>query len=806
VSELAGAVRELVTKITFKTDTASLNRTKDAIENLKRSLQNLGGSLDSSLGNSLNNVRRNITRVSMSIRNLQRQMQNLNNFNGGGGNNSTSGLLNAIRNLRVNHADKVYIKGNIQGRGGSGGSGSGGGRGGDGGGGALGEVAAGIGLPVGMGKAAGILALGAGAASAVSTFMDFDATMSKVQALTGATGADMEKLTKTARELGATTQFSASQSAEAMTYLGMAGWGTSQIIGGMPGLLNLAAAGNVDLATTADIVSDGMTAMGYVAGQKIPNAYGVMVDSTTHFADIMAATSTNANTNVQMMGETFKYAAATAGALGYNLEDLGLATGLMANAGIKASMAGTALRSTMTRLVSPPKTAATALDALNFSATKSDGTLKSFREQIVELREKFKDLTDAEKAEYAQQIAGQEAMSGFLALMTASEQDFNKLTKAVDGSDGAAAKMAKTMQDNLSGSLKSPGSAAEESALKFGGLLEPAVRGVVDALTESITEGNNFFGTTDKLASFDFGNSNNLAEFEKRMQEYEKLAKENPIAAKFANLERSRRTAVQLHEAGQGNTTADLTKYEQMYSQAEEQDPQAVQILEVWNKLEEGGARIQAIFGDIEEIFSNLFSGATEGFENFAPLFGAATVIFESGLNDLSEAWNEIKEPVTESANLTGEVLVAAFGILSVIGGAAFKILAYVVKEVFAPALKFIIDVINRVLEKILSLRETGESAFKALSSAAETVSSAISGIIGTIKEVIDWFGNLINKSNEAADKSAANAGSVRNTSCTCNNSANINVSGYTPGATPQVVRDFYSTKQVRLREFWGKA
>lgn len=639
------AVRELVTKITFKTDNASLNRTKDAIENLKRSLQNLGGGLDSSLSNSLNGVRRNITQVSMSIRNLRRQMQGLGNIsvnpvrNTGGGNNhaaqnsSSAGLLNAIRNLRVGHADRVYIKGNIQGRNGGGGDNSpspNNPRGGNGGGG-LSEVGAGLGLPVGIGvggaAAAGILALGAGVTKAVNDFMDFDATMSKVQAISGATGEQMKELEKTARNLGATTQYSAKEAADGMTFLAMAGWKTEQIISGMPGLLSLAAASGEDLATVADIVSDDLT------------AFHMTADKAGHFSDVLAVASSNANTNVAMMGETFKYVGSVAGALGYSIEDSALAVGLMANAGIKSTMAGTALRSTMTRLIAPPKTAAAALDELGFSTTTSEGKLKSFREQIVELRGKFKDLTQAEQAEYAQQIAGQEAMSGFLALMTASEADFNKLANQVDHADGAAEKMAKTMNDNLSGSLKQFGSAAAEAGLKVGKFFEPAVRSVIDSMTEAIGKSDNFFSVVDKLAGFDFGSGKNLAEFNKRQKEYEKLAKENPMAARVAGWERSRRKAAQLHELGQGNSTASIERYNQTYSQVSAEDPQAIKMLWVWQQLEAQGERIGGLFGGLKDIFSNLFSGMLEGIEEFSPLFGAAMALFESGLADLGAAW-----------------------------------------------------------------------------------------------------------------------------------------------------------------------
>lgn len=304
----------------------------------------------------------------------------------------------------------------------------------------------------------------------MDTAMDFEASMSKVKAITGATGEDFEKLTATAKVLGAKTQFSASQSAEAMTYLGMAGWKTQEIIAGMPGLLDLAAASGEDLATTADIVSDDLT------------AFRMSADQAGHMADVMAAASSNANTNVRLMGETFKYCAPVAGSLGYSLEDTSIAVGLMANAGIKGSDAGTALRATMTRLVKPPKEAAEALGELGVSATNSDGTMKPLRTTIAELRQKFAGLSDAEKAQKAASIAGQEAMSGFLAIINASEKDLNKLTEAIDHSEGKAAEMAKVMQENAKGAMTRLKSAAESVSLSIGGVFLPALAGVADKM------------------------------------------------------------------------------------------------------------------------------------------------------------------------------------------------------------------------------------------------------------------------------------------------------------------------------------
>lgn len=277
----------------------------------------------------------------------------------------------------------------------------------------------------------------------------FEAGMSEVQAISGASGKDLEKLSAKAKQMGATTKFSATESATALKYMAMAGWKTNQMVSGLSGVMNLAAASGEDLGTVSDIVTDSMT------------AFGLKAKDSGHFADVLAKASSSSNTNVAMMGETFKYVAPLAGSMKYSIEDTATAIGLMANAGIKGSQAGTELRSILTRLVKPPKDAAAALSALGISTTKADGSMKPMRRTMAELREKFSGLTDSQKSQYAAAIAGQEAMSGLLAIVNASDSDFNKLQKAIDNSSGAAKKQADIMNNNLQGALYDLGSAAE---------------------------------------------------------------------------------------------------------------------------------------------------------------------------------------------------------------------------------------------------------------------------------------------------------------------------------------------------------
>lgn len=298
----------------------------------------------------------------------------------------------------------------------------------------------------------------------------FDTSMSQVGAVSGATGDELEQLREKAKEMGSTTKFTASEAADAFNYMAMAGWKTEDMINGIDGVLNLAAASGADLATTSDIVTDALTAMGYSAGDA------------GRLADVMAAASSNANTNVEMMGHTFQYAAPIVGALGYSMEDTAVAIGLMANAGIKADKAGTALRSILTRLSAPPKECASAMDELGISMTDSQGNMKSLDEIMQDLRGAFAGLSETEQTAAAKHLAGAEAMSGLLAIVNAAPEDFNKLTDAVADSEGAASKMADTMLDNLGGDMTLLSSKLEGVQLAIYEKFEPALRKGVEIL------------------------------------------------------------------------------------------------------------------------------------------------------------------------------------------------------------------------------------------------------------------------------------------------------------------------------------
>lgn len=331
----------------------------------------------------------------------------------------------------------------------------------------------------------GILAVGT---AAVKTTADFDSEMSKVAAISGATGSDIDSLRDKAREMGAKTKFSASEAAQGMQYMAMAGWKTQDMMDGLEGIMNLAAASGEDLATTSDIVTDALT------------AFGLSAKDSSHFSDILAAASSNANTNVSMMGETFKYAAPVLGSLGYSAEDAALAIGLMANAGIKSSQAGTALRGAITNLAKPTDTVAAAMDKYGISLTDSEGNMLSLRQVMEQLREKLGGLSEAEQANAAASLFGKEAMSGMLAIINGSDADFDKLSNAIANCDGTSEKMAETMNDNLKGQITILISQLQELAISFGEILMPTIRDIVSHIQDFV----------DKLNQMDEGQKENI--------------------------------------------------------------------------------------------------------------------------------------------------------------------------------------------------------------------------------------------------------------------------------------------------------
>lgn len=315
--------------------------------------------------------------------------------------------------------------------------------------------------------------------AAVKTAADFDSAMANVAAISGATGDDLQALRDKAREMGEKTKFSASEAADAMSYMAMAGWKTGDMLSGIEGIMNLAAASGEDLATTSDIVTDALT------------AFGLTAEDSAHFADILAAASSNANTNVSMMGETFKYCAPVAGALGYSAEDVAEAIGLMGNAGIKSTQAGTALRTMMTKLQGELKLSGEAIGEVTIQTANADGSMRELSDILADCRTAFSKMSESEAAAAAETLVGKNAMSGFLALMNSAPGDIDKLRNAIENCDGSAEDMAAIMQDNLNGQLTILKSQLEELAISFGEMLMPVIRKVVTAVQGFVDKLNN---------------------------------------------------------------------------------------------------------------------------------------------------------------------------------------------------------------------------------------------------------------------------------------------------------------------------
>lgn len=333
---------------------------------------------------------------------------------------------------------------------------------------------------VASGIAAGLHELAEAYKDCVELSAEFGSTMSTVEALSGATAQEMNALSQQAKDLGATTAFTANQSAEAMTYMGMAGWNAQEMMSGMGGVISLAAASGEDLAMVSDIVTDNLT------------AFGLKASDTAHFADVLAQTASKSNTSVSIMGETFKSSASIAGALGYSVEDVAAAVGLMANSGVKGSIAGTALKNTFNGLLEGATLTSKAFGEYEFSAVNADGTMKGFAETIEELRVRFDQMTESERVSNAMAIAGQRGYNGLLAILNSTNEDYQSLTNSINNCAGAAQRMAEIKLDNLKGDITLLQSATDGLKASVGGLFEDELRSGTQIVTNIVSKINEF--------------------------------------------------------------------------------------------------------------------------------------------------------------------------------------------------------------------------------------------------------------------------------------------------------------------------
>lgn len=317
---------------------------------------------------------------------------------------------------------------------------------------------------------------------------NFEQAMSAVEAIADSNISEMAALTAEAKELGATTKFTAQQSANAMEYMAMAGWDAQEMLGGMSGVINLAAAAGEDLAQVSDIVTDNLS------------AFGLKASDTAHFADVLAAAAANSNTNISIMGETFKSSSSVAGALGYSIEDVAVMVGLMANNSVKGSRAGTALRNIFNGLLGGVTLTAKAFGELDYSAVNSDGSMKGLMETVEDLRGYFSQMTEAERVNNAMTIAGMRGYNGLLAILNATNEDFQSLYASINNCNGAAERMAKVKLDNLNGDITLMNSAMEALQSTIGEQFNPELRELTQLKTELLNGLNDFIIENPVLA------------------------------------------------------------------------------------------------------------------------------------------------------------------------------------------------------------------------------------------------------------------------------------------------------------------
>ncbi len=543
---------------------------------------------------------------------------------------------------------------------------------------------------------------------------DFESAMSKVSAISGATGSDLDALNQKAQEMGAKTKFSATESAEAFTYMAMAGWKTEDMLQGIDGIMALAAADGLDLATTSDIVTDALT------------AFGLSASDSGHFADVLAKAASNANTNVTLLGESFKYAAPVAGALGYSAEDTAIALGLMANAGIKGSQGGTALRSSLSRLIKPTDDAAALMEKYGLSMTNADGSMKSLGQVMDMLRNNMGDLTEAEQAQAAATLFGQEAMSGMLSIINASDKDYEKLTSAIYDADGAAQEMADTMLDNLGGQLTLLKSALEGLAIQFGEILLPYIKQFVTWLQN----------LTQKLQ--------NLTPEQK-----EQIVKWAAVAASIGPV----LLVVGKLVTGIGGLITTLGKIPGAVSSI---SGGMTKLVTGFKNIGEGITLAKAGFPGMAAQASKLgaaIGGITAPVAAVIAIIAALVAAFatlwktnEEFRNKMTSIWNEIKETVggfcdgiVERINSLG----FDFQNITEVLWSIWKGFCDLLAPVFTGVFQYIADTIGVVLDVILGIFDVFISVFKG---DWEGAWEAVKGIFMSVWNYIkDWFTNILN-------------------------------------------------------------
>lgn len=575
-------------------------------------------------------------------------------------------------------------------------------------------------------------AIGGLGAAAVKTASDFDASMSNVQAISGATAEDMEILREKAREMGEKTKFSATEAGDAMSYMAMAGWKTGDMLGGIEGIMNLAAASGEDLATTSDIVTDALT------------AFGMTAEESGNLADIMAAASSNANTNVSLLGESFKYVAPLFGAMNYSAEDAATALGLMANAGIKGSQAGTSLKTAIANMVSPTDSMAAVMDKYELSLTNTDGTMKSFSEVMEMLRGKMGGLSETEQAAAASTLFGKEAMAGMLSIINAAPADYEKLTNAVDNADGSAKNMADTMNDNLAGQITILKSQLQELAISIGETLMPYIKKAVEVIQKIVDKFNGMSDAQKKLivvigiiiaalgplliiiGKVSLGISAVTGAFSK-------LSGIGGVVTKFGGI-------VKTVLSGIGNAVKMLFGLIMAHPIIAVITVIVGALILLYTKCEWFRDGVNAIIAAVVDFFKNFGKNAKEVFDLFVTtISGAVNKVIEFFKNlwtDIKNIWGSIKDFVVNTANGLKESAVNAFkGLVTGIKNAVSKITG-AVKNGFKGAIDFITSLPRKAIE-------WGKDFIKGLAdgikNAVGMVTDAVSGVAKKISKFLHF-------------------------------------------------------------------
>lgn len=542
-------------------------------------------------------------------------------------------------------------------------------------------------------------------AAALKTATDFEAGMSEVKAISGATATEFDALRDKAIEMGAKTKFSASDSAAAFKYMAMAGWDASAMMDGIAGIMDLAAASGEDLATTSDIVTDALT------------AFGLQASDSAHFADVLAQASSKSNTNVGLMGETFKYVAPVAGALGYSIEDTAVAIGLMANSGIKASQAGTALRSAFTRMAKPTKEVYAAMDALGISLTNSDGSMKSLNEIMVDLRKGFAGLTEEQKAQYAAMLAGQEGMSGLLAIVNASDVDFQKLTDEINNANGAAQDMAEIMMDNTKGAVEQLKGALESAGIIIGEKLTPYIRQLAEWIT----------GLVEKF--------NKLSEEQQNfiVKVGLVIAAIGPVLLILSKVASTIGTIITAVKTASG-VIGSVTKTIQLLSMGQ-------------SELIASTGGIPSVITKIATTFSSVIApvlGVVAVIGTLVAMFVTLWKTNEEFRNNITNTFNELKKVFSDFANeFVSKINELGFNFESItdVIKTAWETLCDIFAPVFEGAFSTVVDIIQFVLSNILSIMDIFIGIF---TGDFEQVADGIKGLFDNVVETFTSIGSTI--------------------------------------------------------------